>query len=150
MMSQLRSLIMDRRAATVGVLFLVVIIVLAMRAGVSRATSETVLQDIAFDAALATNTTDGKVLVVKATASWCGPCKEMDRTTWVDANVHTWFDANGTAITVDVDDEAETAARLRVQAMPTMIAFRSGQEVDRAVGYMDGRELLRWLDGVVE
>lgn len=94
------------------------------------------------------NKTDGRILVVKATAVWCGPCKKMDKTTWREADVEAWFKAKGTAISLDVDAQTEDAQALRIQAMPTMVAFKAGQEVDRLVGYKSGAELLTWLGAV--
>ncbi len=89
-----------------------------------------------------------KILVVKATAAWCGPCKMMDRTTWRDDKVVKWFDANGVAIQFDVDKERELAQKLKIQAMPTMVAFVKGEEFDRIVGYKKADDLLAWAEGV--
>lgn len=89
-----------------------------------------------------------KILVVKATAEWCGPCKQMDKTTWRDEKVVAWFKASGTAISIDVDEEEKVAQSLKIEAMPTMIAFKEGKEFDRVVGFQDADELLKWLDGV--
>lgn len=91
---------------------------------------------------------EGRVLVVKATATWCGPCREMDRTTWRDERVEAWFKEHGIAVAVDVDAEESTAHALGVEAMPTMIAFRNDVEVDRVVGYRSADDLLAWLDGL--
>ncbi|MEO6709161.1 MAG: thioredoxin family protein [Planctomycetota bacterium] len=101
-----------------------------------------------FDKALAANKTDDKILVVKSTASWCPPCKQMDRTTWRDPKVVSWFEANGMAIQFDVDKESALAKKLDIQAMPTMIAFRKAEEFDRIVGYRDATDFVAWLDGV--
>jgi len=87
-----------------------------------------------------------KILVVKATAEWCSPCKAMDRTTWRDEKVIQWFKDNGVAIAVDVDKLPDTAQRLNVQAMPTMVAFREGKELDRVVGLRTGEQLITWLE----
>lgn len=90
-----------------------------------------------------------KVLVVKATASWCGPCKRMDRVTWRDDEVEKWFAANGVVIALDVDAHADEARALGVEAMPTMIAFDGkGAELGRVEGFMDADELLSWVAGL--
>jgi thiol-disulfide isomerase/thioredoxin len=89
-----------------------------------------------------------KLLLVDATADWCPPCKEMDRTTWVDPRVEKWLGERAIAIQVDVDAEPEVARELRIRAMPTVIVFKNGAEFDRVVGYRSADQLLSWLEGV--
>ncbi|MBC7773250.1 MAG: thioredoxin family protein [Pyrinomonadaceae bacterium] len=89
-----------------------------------------------------------KWFIVKATAVWCGPCKKMDATTWVDDKVIKWVKDNAVAVVVDVDKQQDIAGDLAIEAMPTMIAFKDGQEFDRVVGYKAPAELLEWLEGI--
>jgi thiol:disulfide interchange protein len=63
----------------------------------------------------------GKLLLVDATAAWCGPCQMMDRTTWIDPPVVEWIRQHAIAIQIDVDAEAATAKQLEIRAMPTVI-----------------------------
>lgn len=132
-------------------LVLVGIALLALAACSVNAQDETpppVFAKIGFEKALEANRTDHRILVVKATATWCAPCKQMDRTTWRDEKVVKWFDANGVAIHFDVDQEAALTKKLDIQAMPTMIAFQQGAEFDRVVGYQSPTEFVEWLEGV--
>ena len=92
----------------------------------------------------------GRLLLVDATAVWCRPCRQMDRTTWVDDRVVSWILEHAVAVQMDVDREKDRARQLRIEAMPTMIVFRGDQELDRVVGYRSADELLAWLDGVLE
>jgi hypothetical protein len=87
-------------------------------------------------------------LIVDATAEWCAPCRQMDASTWRDAEVVRWIEAHAIAVQVDVDAEADLAKQLEVRAMPTVIAFKDGQEKDRVVGYRDPKGLLAWLQGL--
>lgn len=98
----------------------------------------------------AVDQTKGKdsVLVVKFTASWCPPCKQMDKTTWRDEKVLAWFKDNGTVIAVDVDEQKDIARQNKIRAMPTMVAFRNGVEFDRVVGYKSADEMVNWASGV--
>ncbi len=89
-----------------------------------------------------------KWFIVKATAVWCLPCKQMDRTTWRDEKVVKWLGKNAIAVAVDVDEQKKVAKKLSIEAMPTMIAFRDGNEFDRVVGYKGPDEFLVWLEGI--
>jgi thioredoxin 1 len=104
-----------------------------------------IFADTPFDEALKANATDGKLLVVKFTAEWCAPCKQMDRTTWRDAKVVEFVKDSGVALSVDVDVHPDIARRYAVRAMPTIMVFRAGEPLDRAVGYRDADRLLAWL-----
>ena len=103
-----------------------------------------------FEAAQAQAKTEAKLFLVDATATWCGPCKKMDKTTWVDDKVVAWVKQNAIAAQIDVDAQKETASALKIEAMPTIIVFKDGKEYDRIVGYKSTDELLEWLNGVLQ
>jgi thioredoxin len=98
-----------------------------------------------FDDALAKAKTDNKLLVVDAMATWCGPCKMMDRDSWSSPEVQSWMNQNAVFAQIDVDEHADTAKKLSIEAMPTVILFKDGKETGRVVGYQNADELLRWL-----
>lgn len=79
------------------------------------------------------------VLVDFAT-SWCSPCRAV-------APILEALSAERRLelFTVDGAEERELAMRLDVRAFPTVIAFRGGREVGRAVGLMPKDKLVRRL-----
>ena len=103
-------------------------------------------KDLSFEAATAAADKAARLLLVDVTAEWCEPCKQMDRTTWVAPEVVRWLVDNTVAIQVDADTEA--AAPFRIQAVPTIIAFRAGAELDRVTGSRPAVALLEWLEGL--
>lgn len=107
-----------------------------------------VFVELTFEAALARSSANNSVLIVDAMAAWCGPCRQMDVTTWADATVTARLTGKSPsfAIQIDVDVEQALAARLEVRAMPTLIAFRNGIEHDRLVGGRGPDDLIEWLD----
>lgn len=105
-----------------------------------------VFQSLPFADARSISEREQKYLLVDATATWCPPCKEMERSTWPDPRIAEWVSQRGTAIQVDVDADKAAASALGIQAMPTMVLFKDGKEVARSVGYMDADGLLAWLN----
>jgi thiol-disulfide isomerase/thioredoxin len=105
-------------------------------------------QKLDFDAALAKSRADKRIFVLDAMTSWCGPCKQMDATTWRAASVVQWFDDNGLAVQLDMDRNVELKETLKIKAFPTLIAFKDGVEFDRVVGSRDESEFLSWLGDV--
>jgi thiol-disulfide isomerase/thioredoxin len=107
-----------------------------------------VFSSMSFEDALKDTIGSDKVLVAKATAEWCVPCKTMDRTTWRDARIEGWFKENGRVIAIDIDRNKEWMRDHNIGPIPTMIAFRNGKDFDRVIGLQSADELLAWLDGV--
>jgi thioredoxin 1 len=91
---------------------------------------------------------EGKLLVVDSMADWCPPCKQMDKTTWVDEKTIAYFKDNAIAFQFDVDKEEKLAKDLKIEAMPTMIVFKDGKEIDRSVGFMSTADMIGWLEDV--
>jgi thiol-disulfide isomerase/thioredoxin len=90
-----------------------------------------------------------KWFIVKGTAVWCAPCKQMDRTTWRDEKVVAWCKEHAIVVALDVDQQKSLARELRIEGMPTMIAFKNGEkEFDRIVGMRRPAEFLAWLEAI--
>nr|Q96419.1 RecName: Full=Thioredoxin H-type; Short=Trx-H [Fagopyrum esculentum]BAA13524.1 thioredoxin [Fagopyrum esculentum] len=72
----------------------------------------------------------GKLIVIDFTASWCGPCRVI--TPYVSELAkkfpHVAF------FKVDVDDLKDVAEEYKVEAMPSFVILKEGQEVERIVG----------------
>lgn len=104
--------------------------------------------DLGLDSALERGKSERKLVLVDASAAWCQPCKLMDRTTWVDPKVVARLGECAVALQVDVDAEPDVAKRLRVRAVPTIVAFRDGAEIDRIMGERNPGALLEWVEAL--
>lgn len=107
-----------------------------------------IFSDLTYTDARRAAAQDDHLLIVRATADWCAPCKRMDQTTFIDPKVIDFFAGPNTIISLDVDTEPAHAADLRVNALPTLIAFRGDQVVGRITGYRDPAGLLTWLNSL--
>ncbi len=71
-----------------------------------------------------------ELVAVDFTATWCGPCRRIGP---MFAAMATKF-KDVHFIKVDVDENSETAAHFKVQAMPTFMFFHGGKKVSELVG----------------
>jgi thioredoxin 1 len=69
-------------------------------------------------------------VLVDFTAAWCPPCRVMNP---ILAELAAQRD-DLRVVSIDVDDNQETAARYGVLSMPTFMLFRAGAPVLRLVG----------------
>lgn len=82
--------------------------------------------------------------VLKVGAEWCRPCKVLEGTLME----LTDDEVTGVRLAeVDADEEwfDDEAAKLKVRGIPTLIAFKDGEEVDRNVGIMTRADLLEFF-----
>ena len=90
-----------------------------------------------FDAAIK----EGLVLV-DFFATWCGPCKMLSPVLEEVANENP--DLN--VLKIDVDEVGELAARFGIQAIPTLILFKNGNQVAMKMGYQNKNQLLAFIN----
>ncbi len=89
--------------------------------------------------------TEKKFIFMDAYTSWCGPCKQMSRTTFADSTVIRFFNENFINAKMDMEagDGPALGSQYGVQAYPTLLfADPNGKIVHRAVGFHDAKEFL--------
>jgi len=113
--------------------------------------SESPFSDISFAEAKTKAAAEKKLLLIDFTATWCGPCKQMDKTTWSDPTIIDWIKKNVIVLQVDVDQKKDLAQSMHVSMMPTIVVFnfeKNNDEFDRQTGYKEPGQLLDWLEAV--
>lgn len=87
-----------------------------------------VLDDSNFDTVVAQATTP---VLVDFWATWCGPCRMVSP---IIEELAREYSGRVLVAKVDVDRSPDTASKLRIMAMPTVVRLDAGQETRRVVG----------------
>lgn len=74
-------------------------------------------------------------------ATWCGPCR------MIAPILEEIADETGLKIAkVDVDECGELAAQFGIMSIPTLMVFRDGQLVNKAIGALPKEDILALLN----
>lgn len=76
-------------------------------------------------------------------APWCGPCRIVGP---IIDELAEQYAGRVSVVKINVDDNPAVAQQLMVSSIPTMMVFKGGQVVDRALGAMPKGELQKLID----
>jgi len=76
-------------------------------------------------------------------APWCGPCRMVAP---VLEEIAGDYAGKIVVAKVNTDQNQQSALRLGVQGIPTMVLFNQGSEVDRVVGALPKAPLQQWIE----
>ena len=85
-------------------------------------------------------------VIVDFWAPWCGPCKQLGPI--IEKAVK---DARGAVrlVKINVDENQELAAQMRIQSIPAVYAFFQGRPVDGFVGAQPEAVVKKFVDGLL-
>ena len=86
-------------------------------------------------------------ILVKITASWCGPCRQMQQLTFTDERVRRRLRRDFILLELDADEQPDLIAGFHVEAYPTTLVVSSELKiVKRMTGYQSAGDLVSALE----
>jgi thiol:disulfide interchange protein len=101
-----------------------------------------------------------KLIFIDVYAVWCGPCKMLDKNTFSDASVATYFNDKFISLKIDGDrnkqdgswkhpDGKEVMETFGITAFPTLLWIDAeGKLVKKELGYKSPEQLLRAVQDI--
>jgi len=90
---------------------------------------------------------ESKPILAMFTATWCGPCQQMKRTTLSDSAVEQKLSEHFIPLMVDVDRDRATSRKFGITAMPTiMVIDPLTERGERVRGSQSRSQFLSFLD----
>lgn len=85
----------------------------------------------------------GKPVFIDFWATWCGPCRMIAP---VVEELASSFEGKAVIAKMDVDENPQVPQRFGVTSIPTLMMFKNGKLVDRAVGAMPRGEIQKFIE----
>jgi thioredoxin 1 len=80
-------------------------------------------------------------------APWCGPCRMLSP---IVEELAGEYDGRVVFAKMNTDESSTTATQLGIMSIPSLLLFKDGEVVDRAVGMRPKKALQEWIDGALE
>ena len=84
-----------------------------------------------------------KLIVVDFWAPWCGPCKQL---TPILEKIISKSGDKITLVKINIDENQQVAAQLRIQSIPTVYAFKNKQIVNAFQGVIPEGQIIEFIE----
>lgn len=92
---------------------------------------------------------DGKPMLLKVSASWCGPCKQMKQLTFSDSRIVELMRSEFVAVSIDADEQPDLVSGFNIEAYPTTIVIAPDRTIlKRLKGFQSADSLLSALGSI--
>ncbi len=106
---------------------------------------------VSYDTALEQSEATGKPVMVDFYADWCGPCQQMDETTYQNQEVIQKITDSFIAVKVNVDTQGSLASQYGIRSIPTIVYLGDdGSEIHRTLGYRSASQLLSDMNAALQ
>tara|TARA_B100000963_G_C22552598_1_gene637483 strand:+ start:369 stop:1235 length:867 start_codon:yes stop_codon:yes gene_type:complete len=86
---------------------------------------------------------ENKLIVVDFWAPWCGPCKQL---TPILEKIISKSGNSVTLVKINIDDNQQIAAQLRIQSIPAVYAFKDKQIVNAFQGVIPENQIIEFIE----
>ncbi len=103
--------------------------------------------ELSFNEVLAKAKKENKLVFLDAYASWCGPCKMLDRKVFPLKTVGDFYNKNfvNTHIDMEKGEGPQIAQRYQIRSYPTLLILNSdGEVIQKTMGYTEEKEFLEF------
>ncbi|MBI1389642.1 MAG: thioredoxin [bacterium] len=85
-------------------------------------------------------------VLVDFSATWCGPCQKL--APLID-ELAADYQGRAKVVKVDVDNSQELATKFGVMSVPTIVLLKSGEIVNKWIGFTPKQTLADAIDGAI-
>ena len=89
------------------------------------------------------NGSDNKLIIVDFWAPWCGPCKQLTPIMEKVAKENT---DNFDLVKINIDENQQIAAHLRIQSIPAVFAFKNKKVVNDFQGVISEKDFIDFIE----